>query len=114
MNISSLYVWGMLEWARQGKHPYDGDTAEIYVQHLFLDRSLKTKSSWTKASRILRAVIERFCQTYNVSAEVNGKAVGDWMDNYELRHKCDVRIYNGINGKNDVKGSTCSSYFKVD
>ncbi|KKM04737.1 hypothetical protein LCGC14_1761190 [marine sediment metagenome] len=96
--MDSLYAWGMLEWARQGKHPYGGDTAEIYIQHLLPNWPLEPKPPWTKASKILRAVIERFCQTYNVSAEVNGKTIGNWMDNYELLHKCDVRIYNGIDG----------------
>ena len=91
----TLFVWNVLDQAKNGKHPYGIDIAEVYVKHL-LPHSLEVASAadaWKQASRNLHTVLRNFCDLNCVKASIDGIEVGDWLDNYELKHKCDVRIY---------------------
>jgi len=90
----ALHIWHCLEKAKDGHGMYVGDIAEIYVQYLLptdYDASAG-KTLWLQASKNLRQIITMFCNTHYVDAFINGRLVGEWMDEYQLLHKCEVRI----------------------
>ena len=91
----TLYVWNCLAQAKEGINPYGRTVAEVYVEHLIPRLEETTENTWREASRNLHKVISNFCDVNCVQASVNGREIGDWMDDYELKHKCDVRIYKG-------------------
>jgi hypothetical protein len=91
---NALYVWSCLEQAHKRKNPFGGNTAEIYVQHLLpidYDASLG-KPLWIQASKNLYSILTKFCEVNNVKAFVNGQTAGDWMNEYQFLHRCEVRI----------------------
>lgn len=91
---NALHVWYCLEQAKDRSDPYGSDIADIYVQHLLpsdYDASAG-KVLWLQASKNLRNILTAFCNAHGVDAFVNGKPVGEWMDEYQLLHKCEVRI----------------------
>lgn len=94
-NISdALHVWYCLEMAKEGVGTYGGNSADIYVQHLLppdYDTSIG-KALWIQASKNLKQIVTAFCNMHGVDASINGKPVGDWMDEYQLVHKCEVHI----------------------
>lgn len=87
----ALYVWASLEQARNGVHPYGGDMVEVFAQHLAPGEF--DGDQWLEAGKTLYAVLRQFCMVNGVCASVDGKEVGDWMNDYRFFHKCDVRIY---------------------
>jgi len=91
----TLFVWNVLSQAKDGVNPYGKNVAEIYVKHLIPIRfEVEDEAdAWKQASKNLHIVLKNFCDLNSVNASVNGKRLGDWMDTYELRHKCDVLIY---------------------
>jgi hypothetical protein len=90
----TLFVWQCLTQAKEGTNPYGRTVAEVYVEHL-IPRQVPTndRQVWVEAGKNLHGIIRDFCNINHVSASVNGVEVGDWLDGFELRHKCDVRIY---------------------
>lgn len=92
LDISALYVWNCLEQARNGENLYGGDVAEIYAQHLAPNEPVE--DPWKHAGKALYALLRQFCNANRVSAFVDGRPIGDWMNNYKFFHKCDVRISN--------------------
>ena len=91
-NEDILYVWFCLEQAKNNRHPYGGDTAEIFAQHCISKDS--SDNQWKQAGKNLYTVINQFCNIHKLSASVNGKEIGNWMNDYNFFHKCDVRIIN--------------------
>lgn len=91
IDASLLYVWDCLERAKESKHPYGGDVAEIFAQHLVPKEP--TNDQWKHAGKTLYALLEQFCKVNRVEATVNGRKIGKWMEEFNLIHKCDVRIY---------------------
>ena len=96
----TLFIWNALTQAARGTNPYGRSVAEVYVEHL-IPRQTNVNDSvvWVEASKNLHRVITNFCDTNHVQASVNGREVGDWLDSFELRHKCDVRIYKAPKAK---------------
>jgi hypothetical protein len=94
----TLYIWSCLERARTRTLPYKDDTAEIYVQRLLpQDYNASTgKTLWKQAGKNLYSILSEFCKSNNVSAIVNGKTMGEWLNDYELNYKCDVKIVRKI------------------
>jgi hypothetical protein len=94
-NVSNaLHVWYCLEQAKDRSDPYGSDTAEIYVQHLLpidFDASAG-KALWIQASKNLRSILNMFCNSHCVDAFVNGRPIGEWMDEHQLLDRCEVRI----------------------
>lgn len=94
--FDTLFVWDSLQQAKDGINPYGKTVAEIYVQHL-LPHKFEVedeKEAWKQASKNLKKVVTKFCELNGVKAHIDGKEVGEWMNNFELRHKCDVSIFN--------------------
>jgi len=91
----TLFIWSMLEKAKEGTNPYGENVAEVYVKHL-LPHKLEASNPhdvWKLAGRNLHTVLNNFCTLNGVKANINGQEVGDWLDNFEIMHKCDVLIY---------------------
>lgn len=103
-DISALYVWNCLEQARDGKNLYGGDIAEVYAQHLAPNEPVEDQ--WKHAGKALYALLRQFCNTNRVSAFVDGRPIGDWMNDYKFFHKCDVRISNDEQGIDTEDRST--------
>ena len=91
----TLYVWDILNQAKDGVNPYGMNVAEVYVKHLMPNKfEVENETdAWRQASKNLHTVLKNFCDLNCVKASVNGKKIGKWMNTYELRHKCDVMIY---------------------
>ncbi|MFA5024152.1 MAG: hypothetical protein WC523_04310 [Patescibacteria group bacterium] len=101
----TLFVWNSLDQAKRGINPYGKDIAEVYVKHLIPHKfDVENESdAWKYASRTLYSILKNFCEMNCVHANVNGQEIGDWMDDFELRHKCDVRIYKELPKKKTKK-----------
>jgi hypothetical protein len=93
-DLSSVFhIWSRLEQAKDKIDPMYGDETEIYVQHLIPDDAdYQSKDLWKQAGKALYSILQGFCECNNVKAFVDGKEIGDWMNDYSFVHKCDVRI----------------------
>lgn len=91
IETKAIHIWAGLEYAMNGKHPYGGDITEIYPQHLVSDNS--TDDHWIQAGKTLYTILKQFCMANSVCASVDGRQLGDWMNEYRFFRKCDVRIY---------------------
>ena len=107
----ALYVWAMLDQARDDKHPYGEHTAEIFAQHLISDGPI-TKDTWKQAGALLYKIIQQYCKVTSTKAFVNGREIGEWMNDFELLHSCEVRIDNGRSGDKEESQGICLSLGK--
>jgi hypothetical protein len=93
-DLSSVFhIWSRLEQASNNRDPMYGDMTEIYVQHLLPeDLDYQLKDLWKQAGKALYSILTEFCNLHNARAFVDGKEIGEWMNDYSFFHKCDVRI----------------------
>ncbi len=90
----ALYIWSCLERAINKGALYGDDIVEVYVQHL-LPKDYDTsvgKTLWKQAGKNLYNILISFCKENNAEAFVNGKELGNWLETYDLVHKCDVKV----------------------
>ena len=104
LDISALHVWNCLELAKKGEHPYGGDMAEVYAQHLAPHEPVE--DSWEYAGKALYALLQQFCKVNGVCASIDGRLIGDWMNDYKFFHKCDVRIFDDEQSAEGGEGSS--------
>ena len=93
-DLSSVFhIWSQLESAKNNCNNIHGDIAEIYVQHLLPENvDYQIKDLWKQAGKTLYFILKEFCELHNSKAFVDGKEIGEWMNDYSFLHKCDVRI----------------------
>lgn len=91
---NALYVWSCLEQARNKKSPYGKDVTEVYVQNLLPDNYNPAigKTLWVQASKTLYSITKTFCDSTNTKAFINGREIGEWMNECPILDRCEVRI----------------------
>ncbi len=91
IETKALHIWMGLELAKDGKHPYGEDITEIYPLHLIPEEPVG--NPWMRAGKTLYELLKQFCQLNRVWASIDGRRMGEWMNEYKFFHKCDVRIF---------------------
>jgi len=91
IETGAIHIWAGFEHAMNNVHPYGGDITEVYPQHLVPDKPIG--DPWIQAGKTLYALLKQFCLVNDVCASVDGRQLGEWMNEYRFFHKCDIRIY---------------------
>jgi hypothetical protein len=106
-NISmnqALSIWDDLWLAYSGKHPFGGDTAEIYAYRLMPysplatlgigDLSAKEFANACHARKSLATLLWKFEVEHDCGIEVDGLDISIWHTTAEFSHRCHVKVIN--------------------